>query len=104
MGLKEELVKLAKQNPRGIRAHLLPILKEAAADRIWKLIGELKISAEGVYSIRIIPKSGALGIALRKFMVAAAQRKLDVTYDGEGITLTIRPVGPQVPETEEAGF
>lgn len=90
MSLRKELIKLAKENPRGIRAYLLPILKEAATEKIWKLLGEMRQTPDGALSIRIGLRSGGGSATLwRKFQMAFTQRKLVVTYDNEGLILTI---------------
>lgn len=90
MSLKHELIKLAKENPRGIRAHLVPILKEAMAEKLWKLLGECKQTPEGDLILKIALRAGGSAASLwRKFQVAYNQRKLIVTFDEQSLTFMI---------------
>lgn len=89
MSLRNELVKLAKSNP-AIRAHLLPILKQGALEKMWRLLGELVQSPDGTLTLKINLRSGGSAAAMwRKFYMAYMARKLVVTFDDTFLTIAI---------------
>ena len=106
MSLRKEILKLAKANPDGIRAHLVPILKEAVADKIWKMIGDLKKTPDGSMTLRVGMRSGGNASTLwRKFQMANQQRKLQVTFDDTALILTLNSGrGPAPTKDEEPQF
>lgn len=81
-------------------------IKRAVAEKIWKLLGELKQGSDGSLTLRIGLRSGGSAALLwRKFQVAYTQRKLVVTFDDAGMNLVIPGRGGlDTPTEEDDGF
>lgn len=106
MSLKNEVIKLAKANPDGIRAHLVPILKNAVSEKVWKMIGELHQKPDGTLILRVgLRSGGSAAMIWRKFQRAFTQRKLQMTFEDSGVTFMVPGRGGRdLDDEEEAPF